>query len=871
MEPDTIFLVPHTHYDAIWAFNKEDYFYINTDLIMKNAVDLANRSADYKFTIEQTFLLEYVENNHPNLFSQIKDLIKKDKIEIASGQYLLSDTMIPHGEVLIREIAEGKKYVKEKFDKDVVVGWGADEFGFNAQCPQILKGCGYRFFAFRRGTELRKPSEFLWEGLDGSQVLSHWMPLGYRAGLDLTKLDESYHVLKQHAATGSILMPSGSGVTLPQPETSEAVKAWNKKNGGAAKMFISTPLEFFSALEKRGTKFKVRKGEMYSGRLSEVFPDSTSSRMWIKQGAKMYENALLMLERWNTVGRLMGCPSDFSEQLVKYWRNMLFIAMHDAIPGTGIDEVYTEIREIFHSAGDTILRSVHDCMSSVAGKVKLQAGVEGGGVIVFNSLSWEVYDWVECTLEFPEGKISGIRNLRSEGETIEIDILHYTLHIDDSVKNVTIGFIAKVPAIGFRTFELISGNSIEITTNITRDTSFSTASFDVKVDSETGIIHMQQGGEELFAGNELRLEEEFGDLYYHKDTLGLMKSETGKGIKYGAFKAESYEVEKGKVRNVIRFKSKYYALRWPYRLTEKLKPLMYRHNFVNIEKQIVIYPNIDRIDFLTQIDDRHPHSRIRVQFDTPIGSGEYYWCGTQFGAIRRKADLYYKKDAKGWKEKPSGVFPSFEWVDCAGDSNNSKGLSLLHCGTPSHEVRDGKLYLTLLRSIVLLSADGIMGPCIPTPDASEMGLQTFRYSILPHGKSWREAETYRRAAEINMPLAAMQLNTSDGGGQPERTLESTHSFLEIQPRNILLSTMRSVTVAAGEGRASTSSSSALIVRIYETEGRKTMARLRFGRPINKVHLLDLLENELGKGKDIGDEILELEMPPFKIMTLKVQF
>ena len=79
MEPDTIFLVPHTHYDAIWAFNREDYFYINTELIMKDAVDLVKKTADYKFTIEQTFLLEYVENNYPNLFSQVKDLSRKTR------------------------------------------------------------------------------------------------------------------------------------------------------------------------------------------------------------------------------------------------------------------------------------------------------------------------------------------------------------------------------------------------------------------------------------------------------------------------------------------------------------------------------------------------------------------------------------------------------------------------------------------------------------------------------------------------------------------------------------------------------------------------------------------------------------------------
>lgn len=864
--PDRIFLVPHTHYDAVWAFNKEDYYYINTELILKNVIDIIKKTADYKFTIEQTFLLEYIENNHPHLFSEIKSLIEKDRLAIAGGQYLLSDTMIPHGEVLIREIIEGKKYIKEKFGKNIVVGWGADEFGFSAQLPQILKGCGYRFFAFRRGADSGKPSEFIWEGLDQSQILCHWMPLGYRAGLDLTKLYNSYTVLKKHAATSNILMPSGSGVTLPQQETSSIVKKWNEENGNVARMEISTPQEFFVALEESGEEFKVRKGEMYSGRLSEVFPDCTSSRAWIKQGAKMYENAIVTLERWNTIAKLIpGCP-DFSEQLANYWRNILFIAMHDVVPGTGIDEVYNEVREIFRSSGDTIMKSIHDCLVSIASR--LAAGESNKIVVVFNSLSWQVKNWVECTLEFEEGQMKGISHLRSEGETFEVDILQYSMHENgNGIKSATIGFMAKIPALGFRMFEVIPGDErTELTATLASDTSFSTDNFDVKIDPETGIIRIQQEGEDFGEGNELRLEEELGDLYYHKDTIGLMKSETGEGIKYGAFKSESYEVEKGKTRHIIRFKSKYYALRWPYRLTEKFKSMIYRHNFVDIEKEIVLYRDLDRIDFVTRVDDRHPHSRLRVRFDVPVGRGKSYWCGTQFGAISRKADLYYRKDEKGWKEKPSGVFPSFEWIDCSsGGGKNGKGISLLHQGTPSHEVRDGKLYLTLLRSIVLLSADGTKGPCIPTPDANELGLHTFRYSILPHRKSWREAETYRRAAEVNLPLIAMQLSAVPDHDRRESQPRMHYSFLEIEPRNILLSTIKS---AAPDGRSKTPS---LIVRLYETEGRKTIARLRFDRPVKRVQLLDLLENELDEGTDIGRETVELEVHPFKIITLKAQF
>ena len=59
--------------------------------------------------LEQTFLLEKIEKDYPHIFADISDLIKANKIEIAGGQYLLADNMVPNGEVLIREITEGKK------------------------------------------------------------------------------------------------------------------------------------------------------------------------------------------------------------------------------------------------------------------------------------------------------------------------------------------------------------------------------------------------------------------------------------------------------------------------------------------------------------------------------------------------------------------------------------------------------------------------------------------------------------------------------------------------------------------------------------------------------------------------------------------
>ncbi|HEU4447946.1 MAG TPA: glycosyl hydrolase-related protein [Nitrososphaeraceae archaeon] len=940
-----IFLVPHTHYDAIWIFNKEDYYYINIELILKQALALI-KNTGYKFLIEQTYLLEHIEANYPQLFTEVRKYAKEKKIEVAGGQYLLSDVMLPHGEVLIREILEGKRYVKQKLDQNVIVGWGADEFGFNAQWPQILKGCGYKYFAFRRGVDRPRPSEFLWSGLDGSSILCHWMPLGYRAGLDLTKLGESYHKLKEFAATDLILMPSGSGVTLPQPETAKAVEEWNKEHANDnTKMIIATASQFFDSVERRALtqkyNFEVRKGEMYSGRLSEVFPDCTSSRMWIKQGTKEFENTLLALERWNAISRLENCI-DSSDLLTNYWKKILFIAMHDALPGTGIDEVYDEIKEMFGSMQQGIRKSLIGSLSELSRRIKIEKNNDHPGhfVVVFNSLPWEVKDWTEVDLEFDKGIIRGIANLRtiadgnnddnnsgsnvkaydnnfhvnsdnhskknsgSSSELIDLEIIDSTFYPDNSIKQIKIGFIANVPAFGFRSFEIIpeSDKPAQLISS-SHETLFKNGEFEIQVNPENATITVAKNGKPFVKnGNELLLEEELGDLYYHRENLGLLKSESGAGVKYGSFKPENFVVTKGKLRSHIVLDSKYYALRWPYRLTSKLKPLIYRHNFLDIQKEIIVYNDLTRIDFVTHIHDRHPHSRIRVKFEISSSiTNQNYWSGTQFGAIERKVDQFYHKEdfakKKGnnsndsdyisnnneaeWSEKPSGIFPSLEWIDYS-DKDQYGGVSVLHKGIPSHEIRDNSIYLTLLRSVVLLSSDGIMGPCIPTPDAAETRPYTFRYSLLPHEGSWNEAASYRRGMEVNMSLIAIQVkknqnnkSSSRGASQLEDKksyqnnqqsyLPSTYSFLKIDPKNIVLSILK-----ISEDRE------AIIIRFFETEGKKTLAKLRFARKAKSIWLTDLLENNI---KQIIDEIrnkqnnnlLEIEVEPFKIVTLKVKF
>ena len=205
-----------------------------------------------------------------------------------------------------------------------------------------------------------------------------------------------------------------------------------------------------------------------------------------------------------------------------------------------------------------------------------------------------------------------------------------------------------------------------------------------------------------------------------------------------------------------------------------------------------------------------------------------------------------------------------------------------------------------------------MGPCIPTPDANETRPYTFRYSVLPHDGGWTDIASYRHGMELNMPLMALQMSPRDNivksyGGEKETEINVTNvisdiepegylmsfSFLEIEPKNIVLSTLKICDNMESDNkyhdetvkiRHNNINKNIAIVRFYETEGKKeTTARLTFSKKMTNVSITDLLEHEttnttehVNKKEEsdieiIDNHIIELKVGPFKIVTLKVEF
>ena len=183
-----------------------------------------------------------------------------------------------------------------------------------------------------------------------------------------------------------------------------------------------------------------------------------------------------------------------------------------------------------------------------------------------------------------------------------------------------------------------------------------------------------------------------------------------------------------------------------------------------------------------------------------------------------------------------------------------RGLAFFTKGVPINEVRGGEIYCTLLRSVSVLSDDGVTGPLIPTPGAMELGKHSYHYSILPYASNWQSAAVPREAYTFSQELAGIQIDRIP-------KLRDYGTFV-LEPENLIISALKK-----------TEKEDALIIRFFETDGRSCRARMKLPPQITSVKLTNLLEEDLADQDAIliKKGRLELNVEPFEIITLKMRF
>ena len=856
-----VFIVPHWHFDALWQLSFEEYF----NITVRNLIDLLeflDLEPEYRFNLDQSIYVEEFMKRFPELTGKLKEAIKRGLIEPVCSGFTQPDSNIPNGEFLVRNITIYQKFMEETFGVRARCGWFIDVYGQSAQLPQIFKKSGVEYFVFWRGVPDGLPSEFLWEGIDGTRILTHRMPLGYGAGyiptgewryyfFICTITDESaieflnnlINRLRKWASTNNILIPNGGDFTPPQRFLPSVVKKWRKRRRDL-EIYIATASQFFKAVEESRTKLPVIRGEF-----NPIFRGTYSARIEIKKANREVENLYLNAEKFASIASLFNFTYP-RKALEKALKLILTNQFHDAINGEVIDEVYEHIMNNYRTARELCSEVLEEALQEITDKIDTRGN--GIPIVVFNPLSWIRTDIVSVEVAFGESKVKGIKLKDWKGSEVPYQFERLNKNPDGTLGYAKIVFTAEnIPSLGYKVYYIVPNERMDVAEfkssikvseergQYTLENQYYLVSVDPLSKNIVRIYDKEEKKEVIdnsrYLGNSIFSEPDYGSVCNVNGEIDAHQTITPIGdlpnpdIANNTMKNVSHGrvIERGPVKATI----------YSYGVLENTKYKQY----------IMIYDKIKRIDFVTELDFGDEHRRIRVVFPINLRNGEI-WHEIPYGAIRRG----------------EGEYPAMNWIDISSDDY---GVSLINHGIPGNSIVKGVMMLTLLRSIdamylatpfrelrlekmsrMYLERTGKYFTYYALgPKALERGHHIFKYSLYPHRGNWREAKSYKVALEFNNPLIPVKTTKHEG------ILPKEYSFISMKPENLVLTAVK----RSEEG---------ITIRFYEAEGRSARGKIAFFKEVESAWEADLLERKIER-LEVKNKEVPVEVKPFEIVTV----
>jgi alpha-mannosidase len=135
---------------------------------------------EHHFVHSQALQYQWLEDHYPALFEAVRRRIRSGQWEPVGAMWVEADVNLSGGESLVRQILHGKRYLQSRFGVEARTLWLPDAFGYSAALPQILRRSGVDSFLTQKlcwNQFNRFPhTTFLWQGIDGSRVFTHFPP-----------------------------------------------------------------------------------------------------------------------------------------------------------------------------------------------------------------------------------------------------------------------------------------------------------------------------------------------------------------------------------------------------------------------------------------------------------------------------------------------------------------------------------------------------------------------------------------------------------------------------------------------------------------------------------------------------------------------
>ena len=396
-----VHVIAQSHLDLVWKWDREDA----REMIystMKGYADKLRQNPLYTYSQSQIYIYEYILENHPGLFKEIKRLVQEGRWEIVGGEWVEPDHNLLDEESMVRQFLYGQKFVRKHFGRYVRTGWSPDGFGHNMNLPQIMKKVGIYFFVHKRPRQkfVNLPvTPYILKGIDGTRIIALRVN---NKGAGRPKISEGYEcscselefLCGHNAKVGiaDLWGPLGVGDT-------GGVNDYEQVTAGSypeLNFIFSTPQKYYDIIMEKADLLPVVDKE-----LNAEYPACYTTRANIKKMHRLCELKLEQAEFFSTWAYTLGAGYP-SEELQRLWKIVLYNEFHDAVTGTCIDPVHEQSVEDYRFVRYSCDMITEKALNFIAQKA--DTSVFKRPYIICNTASFERDEqvFVDVTLSSPE-------------------------------------------------------------------------------------------------------------------------------------------------------------------------------------------------------------------------------------------------------------------------------------------------------------------------------------------------------------------------------------------------------------------------------------------------------------------------------------
>jgi alpha-mannosidase len=825
-------LLGHAHLDMAWLWTTAETYEI-AQRTFKSVLSLQQNFPNLIFGHTSPALYQWIENNRPELFEQIRNAVRLNKWEVLGGMWIEPETNLVSGESLIRQLLYGQEYYQEKFGEITKVAWLPDSFGFTWQLPQILKQCGIEYFVTGKlhwnDTTKFSLGCFWWESPDGTRLLTVMSPPNVTGVMDTNPITMANYALDWETQTGlqEIFWLPGVGDHGggPTRDMLEVAAKWNN-SPFFPEIKFSRAIDYLEKITQHdhhpvspSPDFPVWKDELYL----ELHRGCYTTHADQKKYNRYCERLLYEAELWGSFATLLCrdrfvsqplfsnistilekeglCQADWQKLIAVAWKKVLFNQFHDILPGTSITEVFTEANQDWESAiaiGENILQAAK---TAIASSILLPQPPQPNAqpLVVFNSLNWERSQLITIegygfTVYDCQGKIVGKSQEIANNQSI---------------------FLAKnIPSVGYSLFWLCPEKNIQTNQNLPKENYILFNQYlKVVVNSENGnlnSIYDQKSQREILSkqGNKLQF---FQDQGQYWDAWNIDPEYQQKKLPEAKLKLITW-LENNKLRQIIR--------------------VVKQFNQSEFIQDYILEINSPILKIVNTVNWQETHVMVKVAFPLNLNS-DYVTYEIPCGAIKRTTQPQTAAEKAKWEVS------ALNWADLT-NNQEKYGVSLLNDSKYGYDAQVNQLRLTLLRSSLW-------------PDSeSDLGIHHFTYAIYPHKNNWQTAKTVQKGYELNTPLQTIKLEQNSLSNQEENKLPTKSELLNLTDDNLILMALK------------LNNNQELIMRCYEAHGKVSSLKIISDLSLQIESVLDCLE----RTKKVQSKNIKIK--PLKIVTFKLK-